>query len=137
MFAKLVADCPHLLTQGDVFTAGCAMIFFKSMGWRNKDISQRIIGYYPQLLLLDRRRDIDPVVRFLERMNCTGENLRLLVWEYPRIFDKNYRRQVRKFQHLGVYGLTMQSSVSRASEASAAEEGISLTLGRGTGALWE
>lgn len=85
-FAKLAADCPALLTHGDVWTAGCSMLFFKvcqenrcvlllegqqrrwsqparvqrwpllgysvvrasvpaqSMGWRNKDIAQRIIG---------------------------------------------------------------------------------------------
>ncbi|GIL83579.1 hypothetical protein Vretifemale_12369 [Volvox reticuliferus] len=106
-FAKLATDCPNLLTDGNVFTAGSCMLFFKSMGWRNKDIKQRIIGYYPRLLLLDRRRDIDPVLGFLERMDCRGENLRLLVWEFPRIFDKDYRRHVRKFQYLGMYGLSM------------------------------
>ncbi|PNW80813.1 hypothetical protein CHLRE_07g330650v5 [Chlamydomonas reinhardtii] len=118
-FAKLAADCPALLTHGDVWTAGCSMLFFKSMGWRNKDIAQRIIGYYPQLLLLDRCRDIDPVVRFLERLDCRGDNLRLLVWEYPRIFDKDYRRHVRKFQYLGVYGLSLQAKAVVAAEAEA------------------
>ncbi len=48
-FAKLAADCPNLLTHGDVWTAGCAMLFFKSMGWRNRDIAQRIIGWATQL----------------------------------------------------------------------------------------
>lgn len=41
-------------------------------------------SYYPQLLMLDRPRDIDPVLRLLERLECRGDNLRLLVWEYPR-----------------------------------------------------
>lgn len=48
-FAKLAADCPNLLTHGDVWTAGCAMLFFKSMGWRNRDIAQRIVGWATQL----------------------------------------------------------------------------------------
>ena len=26
---------------------------------------------------------------------CRGDNLRLLVWEYPRIFNKDYRRHIR------------------------------------------
>ncbi|KXZ41167.1 hypothetical protein GPECTOR_700g846 [Gonium pectorale] len=111
-FAKLAVDCPALLTGGDVFGAGCVMLFFKGMGWTNKHIAQRIIGYYPQLLLLDRRRDIDPVLRLLERLECRGDNLRLLVWEYPRIFDKDYRRHVRKFQHLGVYGLSLRTAAA-------------------------
>ncbi len=34
-FAKLATDCPALLTDGDVFTAGSCMLFFKGMGWRN------------------------------------------------------------------------------------------------------
>ncbi|GIL52169.1 hypothetical protein Vafri_8108 [Volvox africanus] len=123
-FAKLATDCPALLTDGDVFTAGSCMLFFKSMGWRNKDIAQRIIGYYPRLLLLDRRRDIDPVLRFLERMDCRGENLRLLVWEFPRIFDKDYRRHVRKFQYLGMYGLSMYRAKGGANVASVADVNI-------------
>ncbi|KAG2442007.1 hypothetical protein HYH02_009799 [Chlamydomonas schloesseri] len=122
-FAKLAADCPALLTHGDVWTAGCIMLFFKSMGWRNKDIAQRIIGYYPQLLLLDRGRDIDPVVRFLDRLDCRGDNLRLLVWEYPRIFDKDYRRHIRKFQYLGVYGLSLHSKAAAAVAEAAATDG--------------
>lgn len=29
----------------------------------------------------------------------------LQVWEFPRIFNKDYRRHIRKFQFLGMYGL--------------------------------
>ncbi|EFJ48066.1 hypothetical protein VOLCADRAFT_91260 [Volvox carteri f. nagariensis] len=122
-FAKLLTDCPSLLTEGDVFTAGSCMLFFKNMGWRNQDITQRIIGYYPQLLLLDRRRDIDPVLRFLERLECRGDNLRLLVWEFPRIFDKDYRRHVRKFQYLGMYGLSVYRNGGGGDGTSGGEEG--------------
>ncbi|GLI64383.1 hypothetical protein VaNZ11_007649 [Volvox africanus] len=139
-FAKLATDCPTLLTDGNVFTAGSCMLFFKSMGWRNKDIAQRIIGYYPRLLLLDRQRDIDPVLRFLERMECHGENLKLLVWEFPRIFDKDYRRHVRKFQYLGMYGLSMYRTKGGAHVADVADVdiggGAGGEKGGGGGAFW-
>ncbi|GLC52442.1 hypothetical protein PLESTB_000629600 [Pleodorina starrii] len=129
-FAKLASDCPLLLAEGDVFTAGSCMLFFKSMGWRNKDIAQRIIGYYPRLLLLDVARDIDPVIRFLEGMDCRGGDLKLLVWEFPRIFDKDYRRHVRKFQYLGMYGLSIHRNGGAAAGTNAAG-GVSAAGGGG------
>jgi hypothetical protein len=29
----------------------------------------------------------------------------LQVWEFPRIFGRDFRRHIRKFQYLGLYGL--------------------------------
>ena len=59
-----------------------------------------------------------PVLSVLDAMGCREENLRLLVWEFPRIFGRDYRRQIRKFQYLGLYGLSLPAAGPAVREAS-------------------
>mmetsp|Transcript_31997 Transcript_31997/g.71088 ORF Transcript_31997/g.71088 Transcript_31997/m.71088 type:complete len:243 (+) Transcript_31997:157-885(+) len=110
--AKVATEHPDLLVHTSIHTAGCTILFFKSMGWRNEQIIRRLIAYYPYLLARDVERDIHPVIEYLDKAGCQGEDLRLLLWEYPRIFAKDYRRQVRKFQYLSMYGLSLSSTRS-------------------------
>jgi hypothetical protein len=35
------------------------------------------------------------------------------VWEFPRIFGRDFRRHIRKFQYLGLYGLPPVGSQHR------------------------
>jgi hypothetical protein len=54
--------------------------------------------------------DMQPVVDELEAAGCSGDNLRLLAWEVPRIFSRHtFRRYLRQFAHLGLYGLSCES----------------------------
>jgi hypothetical protein len=73
-----------------------------------------------QLLTKQVDRDIVPVLEALTAMGCTDANIQLLVWEFPRIFcSSNWRRHIRKFQYLGLYGLPPpgQSGSSNSSTA--------------------
>ncbi len=99
---QICSDAPELFIRAGVHTAGHAILFFKSHGYTNHDITKRIVGYYPTLLACDLEADINPVLRCLEASGCSGPDLRLLVWEFPRIFQKDYRRHIKKFQFLGM-----------------------------------
>ena len=48
----------------------------------------------------------------------------LQVWEYPRIFTvgKDYRRHIRKFQYLELYGLKLPGRTSSSSSSSSKHE---------------
>lgn len=108
---RLLLHSPRLFF-GSIYQTGRTIMFFKTHGWRNEDVLQRLMQYYPQLLSLNVETDICPVISYLESHGCSADDIRLLVWEYPRIFSKDFRRQVRKFQHLGVYGLKLPVSSS-------------------------
>lgn len=125
---------------------------------------RRIIHYYPELLAKDLDADFMPVVEYLDQAGdprvvswrvpsfiaclsplqagCRGDDLKLLVWEFPRvrgvfnpsrsvancqpqlyvvsrhltslsqIFGRDFRRHVVKFQFLSVYGLKLERNLS-------------------------
>eukprot|EP00775_Hariotina_reticulata_P010831 gene10831-10988_t len=78
----------------------------QGLGWRDADILGRIVPQYPSLLAKQLETDILPVVTYLcDDMGCSPADVRLLVWEFPRIFTRDYKRHIRKFQYLGLYGL--------------------------------
>jgi hypothetical protein len=87
-----------------------AILFFKALGWRDQDILERIVPLYPQLLVKDVATDFQPILQYLYQMGCSSKDVRLLAWEFPRIFLKDYKRHVRKFQYLGIYGLSRERS---------------------------
>jgi len=103
---KVFSECPELVMT-NIYTAGMSIAFFKSWGFRDRDIRHRIIAYYPSLLAKTREHHFEPVLTHLQQAGCRGEHLRLLIWEYPRIFSRDYVRQTNKFAKLGVYGLTL------------------------------
>lgn len=86
-----------------------------SQGWTDHHIAHRLVPLYPRLLANDVDRDMAPVVAELEAAGCRGEQLRLIAWEVPKIFSRHrYRRYLRQFQALGVYGLSRTGSGSNA-----------------------
>eukprot|EP00877_Chromochloris_zofingiensis_P007330 jgi/Chrzof1/2850/Cz12g01060.t1 len=108
--SKLLRECPELFTASSIYGTGCTILYFKELGWQDKDIINRIVPYYPNLLAKSVHHDMEPVIHYLEQQGCGQEDVRLLVWEFPRIFCKDYRRYVRKFQYLGVYGLCLHAA---------------------------
>lgn len=104
--ARLLKEEPELFL-GCIYQTGRAILLFKEHGYTNQGIRERIVQYYPSLLKLHVDRDMQPVLQYLAQQGCQGSDLRQLLWEYPRIFGENYRRRVRTFQHLGVYGLNL------------------------------
>jgi hypothetical protein len=71
------------------------------------------VPLYPRLLANSVALDMQPVVNELEAAGCSGDNLRLLAWEVPRIFSRHtFRRYLRQFAHLGLYGLSCESAHS-------------------------
>jgi hypothetical protein len=92
--ARLLREEPELFGCC-IYEAGRAILLFKQHGYSDAAIQQRILRYYPQLLRLRVERDMSPVLHYLAQQGCRGEDLRRLLWEYPRIFCKDYRRRVR------------------------------------------
>jgi hypothetical protein len=97
----------------------------------------------PQILTKQVERDMLPVLSALSGMGCSPSDLQLLVWEFPRIFtSSNWRRHVRKFQYLGLYGLpppghSRTGSSKESSTSSSAGSGTSSGVGSSTGSVWE
>lgn len=51
-------------------------------------------------------RDLLPVLNHLAALGCSEDDVRLLVWEFVRVFiSPDWRRHVRQFQVLGLYNL--------------------------------
>eukprot|EP00879_Flechtneria_rotunda_P013688 GHRR01014298.1.p1 GENE.GHRR01014298.1~~GHRR01014298.1.p1 ORF type:complete len:242 (+),score=41.25 GHRR01014298.1:206-931(+) len=118
--SRLLLACPELFTSSNVYDAGRTLLFFKQLGWKDTDILSRIVPYYPNLLAKQLERDVAPVVTYLLQMGCSMADVKLLVWEFPRIFCRDYRRHIRKFQYLGLYGLPAPGSSSSSSGGSEA-----------------
>lgn len=73
------------------------------------------------------------MLRTLTAMGCTQADVQLLVWEFPRIFcSNNWRRHIRKFQYLGLYGLPPPGQKSSSRSASSSSNG-STSCGDGEG----
>lgn len=76
-------------------------------GWKDYHVATRLVPLYPKLLANSIEQDMQVVVDALEGAGCRGEHLRLIAWEVPRIFCRHtFRRYMRQFQALGVYGLS-------------------------------
>ncbi|KAJ9521829.1 hypothetical protein QJQ45_024705 [Haematococcus lacustris] len=99
--SHVIETCPELLDT-DIYSAGMVILLFKAFGYTDKDICSRILTMYPFLLAKSITRDLQPVLEHLEGAGCKGNDLRLLMWEYPRIFSNDFRRQARRFARLGI-----------------------------------
>ncbi|GBF89823.1 hypothetical protein Rsub_02527 [Raphidocelis subcapitata] len=110
---KLLVTCPELFERSNVHSAGLVILAFKQLGWRDVHIANRLVPLYPRLLANSIDLDMQPVVNELEAAGCKGDQLRLIAWEVPRIFSRHtFRRYLRQFQALGVYGLSREGAVS-------------------------
>jgi hypothetical protein len=82
-------------------------------GWTDHHIASRLVPLYPRLLANSVDKDMQPVVEELARAGCSGQHLRLIAWEVPKIFSRHtFRRYLRQFQALGVYGLSRERCAS-------------------------
>jgi mTERF len=86
--------------------SGRTLLLLRSLGYSDASIRTRIVRYYPALLARHPERDIHPRLEHLAALGVAGRQLRLLLWEHPRVLAvPNYRRVVRSLQLLGLYGL--------------------------------
>lgn len=108
---KLLVTSPEVFERSNVHSAGLIILAFKQLGWKDHHIANRLVPLYPRLLANTIESDMQPVVDELERAGCRGEQLRLIAWEVPRIFSRHtFRRYLRQFQALGVYGLSRDAA---------------------------
>ncbi|KAF6255750.1 hypothetical protein COO60DRAFT_1641260 [Scenedesmus sp. NREL 46B-D3] len=107
--SRLLLACPELFAHCSIYEAGRTLLFFKTLGYQDCHIRARIVPYYPHLLAKQIERDICPVLNHLSSMGCSSQD----VWEFPRIFGNDFRRHIRKFQYLGLYGLPPVGSQQR------------------------
>jgi len=78
-----------------------------NQGWKDQHIASRLIPLYPRILGNSIEKDMQQVVDALDAAGCRGKHLRLIAWEVPKIFSRHtFRRYIRQFQALGVYGLS-------------------------------
>ncbi|KAI8464329.1 MAG: hypothetical protein J3K34DRAFT_474414 [Monoraphidium minutum] len=111
---KLLVTSPDVLQRSNVHSAGEVILAFKQLGWSDHHIASRLVPLYPRLLANNVYRDMQPVVDELERAGCRGEHLRLIAWEVPKVFTRHtFRRYLRQFQALGVYGLSRDRCASQ------------------------
>ncbi|KAI8464332.1 MAG: hypothetical protein J3K34DRAFT_474417 [Monoraphidium minutum] len=111
---KLLVTSPDVLQRSNVHSAGEVILAFKQLGWSDHHIASRLVPLYPRLLANSVPRDMQPVVDELERAGCRGEHLRLIAWEVPKVFTRHtFRRYLRQFQALGVYGLSRDRCASQ------------------------
>uniref|UniRef100_A0A383VCN2 Uncharacterized protein n=1 Tax=Tetradesmus obliquus TaxID=3088 RepID=A0A383VCN2_TETOB len=103
--SRLLLACPELFAHCSIYESGRTLLFFKHLGYQDCHIRGRIVRHYPHLLAKQLERDICPVLSHLSSLGCSAQDIRLLVWEFPRIFGRDFRRHIRKFQYLGLYGL--------------------------------
>lgn len=123
--ARVLLTFPELLARTDLAEAGNVILAFKSLGWNDRQIASRLLPLYPKVLSGTVAGDVEPVVEALAKAGCEGGNLRLIAWEVPKIFNRHqYRRLIRQFAALNVYGL----SASRGAAAVGSERALRATM---------
>jgi hypothetical protein len=53
------------------------------------------------------------------------------VWEFPRIFGRDFRRHIRKFQYLGLYGLPPVGSQHRQQQQQQQQQSVEFDCSSG------
>ena len=111
----MLLTCPELFARTDLHEAGRVILAFKALGWSDRAVAARLVPRYPKLLAGKVALDVAPVVEALARAGCTGSHLRLIAWEVPRVFSRHtFRRYLRQFAALGVYGLSLRPPAAAA-----------------------